>query len=176
MHASSNRSRMEYDEKFNLIDEMVGDAFRVNVTYDVPEDFDGEELSNKEAQRFYQLLKEMNMLLFKGSSNSKLSMCVRLSTAKSNWNIPYQCLEFFIKMMLDATPMKANFHTSFYDAKRFVSKLDLEVRKIDCGISGCMLFYDNEFDTNDGVLEECKFYKNPRYKVHSKNNVCFNVH
>lgn len=31
-----------------------------------------------------------------------------------------------------------------------------------------MLFYDNEFDTNDEALEECKFYKSPRYKVCSK--------
>ena len=26
-HSSSSRSHMEYDEQFNLIDEMVGDAF-----------------------------------------------------------------------------------------------------------------------------------------------------
>lgn len=49
---------------------MVGDAFGVNMTYDEPEDFDGEELSNEKAQRFYQLLKEMNTLLFEGSSQN----------------------------------------------------------------------------------------------------------
>ncbi|KAI5412278.1 hypothetical protein KIW84_057080 [Lathyrus oleraceus] len=87
---------------------MVGDALGVNVTYDEPEDFDGEELLNEEAQRFYQLLNEMNMLLFKGPLDSKLSMCVRLLAAKSNWNVPNQCLEFFAKIMLDATPMKDN--------------------------------------------------------------------
>ncbi|KAI5448246.1 hypothetical protein KIW84_015608 [Lathyrus oleraceus] len=69
MHAPSSRSHLEYDEQFNLIDEMVSDAFEVNVTYDKPEDFDGEELSNEEAQRFYQLLKEMNTSLFGGSSD-----------------------------------------------------------------------------------------------------------
>ncbi|CAL5211853.1 unnamed protein product [Lathyrus oleraceus] len=31
-----------------------------------------------------------------------------------------------------------------------------------------MLFYDNEFGTYDGALEECKFCKSQRYKVHSK--------
>lgn len=66
---------MEYDEQFNLIDEMVGAAFGVNLTYDGPKDFDGEELPNEEARRFYQLLKEMNTSLFEGSSDSKLSMC-----------------------------------------------------------------------------------------------------
>ena len=117
-HASSSRPPMEHGENFNLINEMVGDAFGVNVTYDEPEDFDGEELPNEEAQRFYQLLNEMNTPLFEGSSDSKLSMCVRLLAAKSNWNVPDQCLEFFAKMMLDVTPTKDNLPTSFYDAKR----------------------------------------------------------
>ena len=66
---------MEYVENFNLIGEMVGNALGVNVIYDEPEDFDGEELSNEEAERFYQLLNEMNMSLFEGSSDAKLSMC-----------------------------------------------------------------------------------------------------
>ncbi|KAI5423193.1 hypothetical protein KIW84_046256 [Lathyrus oleraceus] len=167
-HASSSRSHMEHREEFSLISDMVGDAFGVNVTYDEPQDFDQEELPNEEAQKFYQLLQEMNTPLFKGSSDSKLSMCVRLLAAKSNWNVPDQCLEFFAKMMLDATPTKDNLPTSFYDAKRLVSKLGLEVRKIDCCTNGCMLFYDNEFGTNDGSLEECKFCKSPRYKVRSK--------
>ncbi|CAK8531409.1 unnamed protein product [Lathyrus sativus] len=46
-HTSSSRSHMEFDEQFNLIDEMVGNAFGVNVTYDEPQDFDGEELPNE---------------------------------------------------------------------------------------------------------------------------------
>ena len=148
-HASSSRSHMEHREEFSLISDMVGDAFGVNVTYDEPQDFDQEELPNEEAQKFYQLLQEMNTPLFEGSSDSKLSMCVRLLAAKSNWNVPDQCLEFFAKMMLDATPTKDNLPTSFYDAKRLVSKLGLEARTIDCFISGCMLFYHNEFGTND---------------------------
>ena len=44
---------MEYVENFNMISEMVGNAFWVNVTYDEPGDFDGEELSNEETRRFY---------------------------------------------------------------------------------------------------------------------------
>lgn len=83
-HASSSRPPMEYVENFNLIGEMVDDALGVNVTYYEPGDFDGEELPNEEAQIFYQLLNEMNTPLFEGSSDSKLSMCVRLLSAKSN--------------------------------------------------------------------------------------------
>ena len=125
---------MQYQEQFNLVEDMVSDAFGVNVAYDEPEDFDAEELPNENAQKFYQLLKEINIPLFEGSSDSRLSMCVRLLAAKSNWNVPDQGLEFFAKMMLDATPVKENMPTSYYDAKRMVSKLGLEVKKIDCCI------------------------------------------
>ncbi|CAK8534646.1 unnamed protein product [Lathyrus sativus] len=117
--ASSSRSPMEYEKKFYLTSEMVGDAFSVNMTYDEPEDFDGEGLSNEEAQRFYQLLNEMNTPLFKGLSNSKLSICVIILVAKSNSSVPDQCLEFFAKMMFDATPTKDNLPTCFYDAKKW---------------------------------------------------------
>ncbi|XP_058742465.1 uncharacterized protein LOC131614952 [Vicia villosa] len=142
---------------------------RVNVAYDEQQDSgDEEELPNEKSQKFYELLKEINTPLFEGSSDSKLSMCVRLLAAKSNWNVPDQCLEFFCQMMLDATPTKENLPRSYYDAKRLVMKLGLEITKIDCCIRGCMLFYDNEFGTNDGALEECKFCKSPRYVVRTK--------
>ena len=147
---------------------MIGDALGVNVAYDEQQDSDEEELPNEKAQKFYQLLKEINTPLFEGSSDSKLFMCVRLLAAKSNWNFPDQCLEFFCQMMLDETPTKDNLPRSYYDAKRLVMKLGLEVRKIDCCIRGCMLFYNNEFGTNDGALEECKFCNSPRYVVRTK--------
>ncbi|CAK8576488.1 unnamed protein product [Lathyrus sativus] len=49
MHASSSRSPMEHGENFNMISEMMGDNFGVNLTCDKLADFDGEELSNEEA-------------------------------------------------------------------------------------------------------------------------------
>lgn len=54
----------------------------MNVTYDEPQYFDADELSNEKVQKFYQLLKERNIPLFEGSSDSRLSMCVRLLAAK----------------------------------------------------------------------------------------------
>lgn len=46
-----------------------------------------------------------------------------------------------------------------------VFKLRLELVKIDSCIRGCMLFHENEFDINDGVLEECKLFQSTRYSV-----------
>ncbi|XP_058764423.1 uncharacterized protein LOC131637872 [Vicia villosa] len=126
-----SQSQMQNQEQFNLVEDMVSDAFRVNVAYDEPQDFDAEELPNEKAQK----------------------------------NVPDQCLEFFAKMMLDVTPMKENMPTSYYDAKRMVSKLGVQVKKIHCCIQGCMLFYDNEFGISGGALEECKFCQSPRLQI-----------
>jgi hypothetical protein len=79
-------------------------------------------------------------------------MSVRLLATMSIWNVSENCLEFFSKMMLDVTPVIGNLPTSYYDVKRLVSKLGLKVKKIDCCVQGCMLFYDNEFSRNDGAL------------------------
>ncbi|KAK2429708.1 hypothetical protein QL285_028127 [Trifolium repens] len=149
---------------------MVGDALGVNIDYgeDEYDDVFEEQVPNEKAQKFYEMLREMNTPLFEGASDSTLSMCVRLLAAKSNWNVPDMCLEFVTKMMLDATPVKDNMPKSYYDAKKLVSKLGLEAKRIDCCTNGCMLFYDNEFGTNDGALEECRFCNSPRYYVRSK--------
>ena len=97
---------MQYKEQFNLIDEMLSDAFEVNVVYDELQDFDEEELLNEKVQKFYPLLKEINTLLFEGSSNTTIAICVRLLAAKSNLNVPDQCLKFFSKVMLESSFVK----------------------------------------------------------------------
>jgi len=56
---------------------------------------------------------------------------------------------------------------NYFDAKRLVSKLGLEVKRIDCCVKGCMLFYDNEYGKNDEGLIQRKFCHKPRY--HPKN-------
>ncbi|XP_024636351.1 uncharacterized protein [Medicago truncatula] len=162
-HASCSGTHTENVEQFDMMDDMISDALGVNMSYDEPVE---EELPpNKKAQDFYNLLEKINEPLFEGSNDSKLPMCARLLAAKSNWNVPDKCLEHFVKMLLDATPIKDNLPKSYHEAKRLVSKLGLESKRIDCCSNGCMLFYNNEFGTNDGALEECKFCNEPRYVV-----------
>lgn len=38
---------MQYEEQFNVKDEIIGDIFGVNLPYDELQDFDTEELSNE---------------------------------------------------------------------------------------------------------------------------------
>ena len=126
---------------------------------------DTEELPNEAAQRFYNLLTETNTPLYEGSDQSKLSMSVRLLGLKSTFNTPELCMDYVANLMIDATSIKAGLPQSYYDAKRLVSRLRLGVKRIDCCVKGCMLYYDNEFGTDDGALTECKFCKEPRYRV-----------
>ncbi|XP_068486422.1 uncharacterized protein [Phaseolus vulgaris] len=151
------------NDQVRMMEDMVYDAFRQQESFRVPNVDNMEEPPNEETQRFYDLLLDANAPLYKGSSDSKLSMCVRLLACKSNWNIPDQCLEFISKMLLDATPTKIGLPKSYYDAKRLVSKLGLQTKRIDCCVDGCMLFYDNEYGKNDGALLRCKFCHKSRY-------------
>ena len=91
---------------------------------------------------------EANEPLYEGALDSKLSISARLLPSKSNWNVPDQCL--------DCLPKK------IYDAKRLVSKLGLEAKRIDCCMDGCMLYYNS-----DGALTEYKFCNKPKYRAYT---------
>jgi hypothetical protein len=81
---STSGMREEYFEQFNLIDDMVGDALGVNIDYgeDEYDDVFEEQVPNEKAQKFYEMLREMNTPLFEGASDSTLSMCVRFTPVK----------------------------------------------------------------------------------------------
>jgi len=96
--------------------EMLCDALRQHGSFEIPET-NFEEPPNEATQWFYNLLVESNEPLFEGSSESKLSICVRLLACKSNWNVPDECLDFIAKMLQDVTPMNKALPKNYYDAK-----------------------------------------------------------
>jgi len=53
-------------------------------TLEVPKSNNTEEPPNEDNQRFYNLLVEANELLYEGTTDSKLSISVRLLSCKSN--------------------------------------------------------------------------------------------
>jgi len=122
-----------------------------------------EESPNDFTQRFYNLLVEANEPVFEGVIESKLLVCIKLLSLKSNWNISNQALDNIAKLILDLTPPNNSLPKNYYEAKRLVSKLGLESKKIDCCMNGCMLFYDNDNGKNDASLLQCKFCGHPRY-------------
>ncbi|KAK2362060.1 hypothetical protein QL285_087156 [Trifolium repens] len=153
---------------FNEMNDMITDALGFNVVNNGSEDeYDGDELPNAEDQRFYNLLKETNEpLQFEGSTDSKLTVCVKLLGIKSQYLVPEVAMDLMAKLCLETTPIPArhDMPQNYYQAKQLVSKLGLGVKRIDCCINGCMLFYSNEFGVSDDNLVECKFCQEPRYR------------
>ncbi|KAK2370919.1 hypothetical protein QL285_083923 [Trifolium repens] len=152
---------------FTSMNYMISDALGFNVVNNGSEDeYDGDELPNAEAQRFFQLLKETNEPLFEGSTDSKLTVCVKLLGLKSQYLVLELAMDLIAKLCFETTPIHArgDLPRTYYEEKQLVSKLGLGVKRIDCCINGCMLFYDNEFGVSDGDLLECKFCQAPRYR------------
>ena len=69
------------------------------------------------------------------------------------------------KLILDLTPPNNPLPNNYYEAKKLVSKLGLESKKIDCFVNGCILFYDNDNGKNDASLLQRKYYGQPRYRT-----------
>ena len=141
-----------------LMQDMVCDTLRQPQTFEALNSNNTEEPPNEDTQRFYNLLVEANEPQYEGATNSKLSIFARLLACKSNQNVPDQCLKFISIFLLNATHIKDGLPKKIYDAKRLVSKLGLEAKRIDCCVDGCMLYYNN-----DGTLTKCKFCNKPMY-------------
>ncbi|WJX27971.1 hypothetical protein P8452_16742 [Trifolium repens] len=167
----------QHYDPFNEMNDMITNALGFNVPNYVPNEADGPidddeydgdvniEQPNEEARRFFYLLKETNKPLFEGSLDSKLSVCIRLLGVKSQ-NVSKLTMDLITKLMLDiTTDSHDDMPKSYYQAKQLVAKLGLGVKRIDCCVNGCMLYYNNEFGVSDGALLECKFCHEPRYRV-----------
>jgi len=72
-----------------------------HASFDEADDIRLKESPNEFTQRFYNLLAEANEPVFEGVTESKLSICIRLLSFKSNWNIPNQALDNIAKLILD---------------------------------------------------------------------------
>jgi hypothetical protein len=69
---ASSSGAQEECENFGQMQDMVGDALGVNLSYEGG----GEEeiIPNEKALKFYAMMNEVNKPLFEGASDSKLSM------------------------------------------------------------------------------------------------------
>ncbi len=165
----------QHYDPFNEMNSMITNALGYNVPIYMPndvhepeeDDYDGDQVErpNEEAQRFYDLLQETNKPLFEGSLDSKLTVCIRLIGMKCR-QVPEDTMDLITKLMLDVTlDHPKDLPKDYYEAKQLVAKLGLGVKRIDCCVNGCMLYYNNEFGVSDGALLECKFCQEPRYRA-----------
>ena len=122
-------STIDHTSKMNQImymQEMLNNALGQHDSFEEADDSHLEDSPNDFTQRFYNLLAEANEPAFEGVTESKLSVCIRLLSFKSNWNIPNQTLDNIAKLILDLTPPNNFLPNNYYVAKRLVSKLGLK--------------------------------------------------
>jgi len=68
-------------------------------------------------------------------------------------------LGLHLKNLFRSSTTHTSFPNNYYEAKRLVSKLVLESKKIDYCVNNCMLFYDNDSGQTNASLLQCKFVR-----------------
>jgi hypothetical protein len=95
-----------------MMNKMVTDAFRIAVdtpALRVGDTESEEEMLNQSCQTFYDMLLAANEPVYKGCSQSKLSISVRLLAARANWHIPQRCVDFFCRNVCRSVPLQGEF-------------------------------------------------------------------
>ena len=162
----SSNTVVELDDdsnEFDMMHQMVSDAFEPFVhdtSNKVNETINMEELPNPECQRFYDMLMEANQPIYEGSTQSTLSLSVKLLAAKSKWKVTQKCIDYFAEMLMDVSPSIEHVPKNCYQETRLASKLEMQVDTIDCCEEGCMLYHKE-----DSNLTACKFCNKSRFEA-----------
>ena len=117
------------------------------------------EVPNAGAENFFSILEAVQAPLWEGCVHSELSLAVRMLAIKSEGNQSENSFDQWATLMSEICPQPNSVPKDFYQAKKLVSKLGLNSKKIDCCLNGCMLYYKYDAD-----LTQCKFCESPRFK------------
>ncbi|XP_039128978.1 uncharacterized protein LOC120265146 [Dioscorea cayenensis subsp. rotundata] len=140
------------EEAFQTVDEGVrqidDDIPNVNQTRNATDEF--HELSNDDQQPLYE-----------GCANySKLSFILKLYHIKCLCGMSDKAMTMILELLHDAFP-HIKIPSSFYDAKKTITKLGLNYEKIHACPNNCMLYWGNEEDED---RQNCKICNTSRWK------------
>ncbi|XP_061347422.1 uncharacterized protein LOC133292947 [Gastrolobium bilobum] len=164
-HAAQDRTVHE-----DPIRTMLNDAFGVDGNHEalnVGED--GNPTHNPheegfEAKEFYELAKDGEQPLYEGCKKySKLSFIVKLYHIKCLCGMSDKAMTLILELLHDAFE-QAKIPTSFYEAKKTITKLGLDYQKIHACRNNCMLYWGVE-DENKQI---CKVCYTSRWKPRTK--------
>ena len=109
---------------------------------------------NEDAQRFYNLLKDVEQPLYEGCKNfSKLSALVHLYHLKciSRWT--NKLFDMLLQLLQDLLPIDAKLPKGTYEAKKIIKELGLGYENIHVCLNDCMLFWKH--NANDETCSVC---------------------
>jgi len=109
---------------------------------------------------FYNMLSSAQQPLWPGCKNTtELSAALKMLGIKSKHNMSQSCFNDVMEFMKKSSHPENVIPPNFRETKKIAAGLNLSKLKIDCCISGCMLYYKEDIN-----LKECKFCSEPRYK------------
>ncbi|XP_061358361.1 uncharacterized protein LOC133302572 [Gastrolobium bilobum] len=176
-HGAQNQN-VNVDPIFN----MINDAFGVNrqrdneVQFQQNENIEQEEGMTQNAANeefsvdteFYELARDGEQPLYEGCHKySKLSFIVKLYHIKCLCRMTDKSMTMILELLQDAFE-HAKIPSSFYEAKKTITKLGLDYKKIHACPKNCMLYWGEENETR----ETCKICHASRWKPPPKEGDC----
>ena len=73
------------------------------------------------------------------NNHTELSLALRMTSIKFDYNMSQCCFDEVAQLMKEACPPSNVVPSNFFEAKKFVKKLGLSVKKIDSCRNGCIL-------------------------------------
>ena len=153
------------EDRVDPIHDALRDAFGVhdNVVTDDVQGPDPQYMRNAEARTFFELMEEADKVLYpRCEKYSKLSFLIKLYHIKCLCGISDKGMSMILELLLDAFP-EASIPSSFYDAKKIITKLGLKYEKTHSCPNDCMLYRGEYADR-----EICKRCNTSRYKLNGK--------
>ncbi|XP_057451963.1 uncharacterized protein LOC130743752 [Lotus japonicus] len=126
------------------------------------------EEPNKDAKRFYGLLKDAEQKLYPGCQKfSKLSFIMRLFQMKCVYGWSNNSFDSLIKLLVEALPEGNVLPNSMYEIHKTIRDLGLDYVKIDACVNDCILFRGEEYEN----LDKCPKCGESRWQEKKKKNV-----
>jgi hypothetical protein len=127
-----------------------------------------DEEPNKEAKRFYGLVKDAEQELYPGCKKfSKLSFIIRLFQMKCLYGWSNTSLDSLLKLLIEAFPEGNVVPGSMYEVKKIIKDLGLDYVKIDACADDCILYRGKDYEN----LNECPICGKSRWQKNMKKNV-----
>ena len=155
----------------NAYVDMVVDtvALRLNVHDDAAYT---EEAPNKTAEKFYQLLRDADELLWDSCQNhTQLSAVSQLLNLKSEFLISESYFDRLLLLIKSMLPRDEKLPENYYRATKMINELGLGYVKIDACLNHCMLYYKTDVDKSTYFICHHDIFK-PKRGGHSKKKRC----
>ncbi|KAL6624425.1 hypothetical protein ACP70R_031746 [Stipagrostis hirtigluma subsp. patula] len=149
-----------------------GDAVNVNMgsfegqTPGLHENMESSSVPDEETSKFYRVLDDADQELYPGCHTfSTLSFIVQMMNIKCLYDLSGNAMDALFSLFWKALPTSNKAPKSFNDAKKVMSDLGLDYKRIDACLNDCILYRDKFAN-----CESCPVCGLSRWKDEGKNN------